>query len=72
MFNRSLNTVIGFLLFVLLSHAPVAQGQGNPNQQRVTGTCAPGSSIRVINANGSVVCEVDDNSGGTVTSVGTG
>jgi hypothetical protein len=41
-------------------------------QQRVTGTCAAGSSISTINSNGSVVCETDDNSGGTVTQVNTG
>lgn len=41
-------------------------------QQRVTGSCAVGSSIASINPDGSVVCEIDDSSGGTVTSVGSG
>ena len=71
MFKTSFSTTIGLLLLLMLCHAaPV--GAQPPFQQRVTATCAPGSSIRVINADGSVVCEVDDNSGGTVTSVGTG
>jgi hypothetical protein len=41
-------------------------------QSRVSGTCAAGSSIRAINANGTVTCETDDVGAGTVTSVGTG
>jgi hypothetical protein len=41
-------------------------------QQRVTGACAAGSSIRIINADGTVTCQTDTNSGGTVTSVTAG
>ncbi|MFO1303335.1 MAG: tail fiber domain-containing protein [Burkholderiales bacterium] len=41
-------------------------------QSRVTGTCAAGSSIRAIAANGTVTCETDDVGTGTVTSVATG
>ena len=44
-------------------------------QSRVSASCAVGSSIRVIAADGTVTCQVDNGGtggGGTVTSVATG
>ncbi|WP_456449139.1 S-layer homology domain-containing protein [Thiolapillus sp.] len=41
-------------------------------QRRVSSTCAAGSSIRAIAADGSVTCETDDNSGGDITAVSAG
>jgi hypothetical protein len=42
----------------------------NTKQERITGTCAAGSSIREVLADGAVTCELDDSSaGGGLTSV---
>ncbi|BAO45647.1 S-layer homology domain-containing protein [Thiolapillus brandeum] len=43
-------------------------------QRRVSSSCAVGSSIRAIAADGTVTCETDDNAGGDITAViaGTG
>ncbi|MFP8879566.1 MAG: DUF1566 domain-containing protein [Myxococcota bacterium] len=38
------------------------EGTANAAQVRVTGSCVAGSSIRAIAADGTVTCEVDDNS----------
>ena len=40
------------------------QALNDGKQERVTGVCAAGSSIRAIDASGSVVCETDDGAGG--------
>lgn len=41
-------------------------------QRRVSGTCAAGSSIRVIAQDGTVTCETDNDSGGDIIAVTAG
>lgn len=41
-------------------------------QNRVSSSCTAGSSIRVINSDGTVTCETDDNAGGDITGVTAG
>lgn len=48
---------------------PIVGANSSQMQQRVSGTCPVGQAIRVIDGVGAVTCEVDDNSGGIVTSL---
>src|SRR5215207_6294624 len=48
---------------------PIISNDTTVMQQRVTGTCPVGESIRVVASNGTVTCEVDNDSGGIVQSI---
>ncbi len=59
----ALQSQVAYLQTTLAS----VQSQLAAKQNRVNGICSPGSSIRQINADGSVVCEVDNVSAGVGT-----
>ena len=80
------NVPVGFadsidngLQTVAIDTTLVGDGSGSPMginslevQRRVIGTCLAGTYIAAVNQDGTVVCRLDGNSGGTVTSVTAG
>jgi len=56
------------LTATMMDNIKTAVNDNNTNKQnRVTGSCIAGQSIRVINANGTVTCEVDTDTNTTYT-----
>jgi hypothetical protein len=49
-----------------------AQVDATQVQRRISGFCTIGSSVRSVNQDGTVICQQDANSGGTITAVSTG
>jgi hypothetical protein len=68
----ALNQGVGISISNGTGPVPTVSANTTYLQRRVTATCGPGSSIRIINADGSVVCETNTNSGGDITSVTAG
>ena len=72
--SGSLSVATGGITSAMIADGSIGALDVAPTQVqlRVATPCAPGQFIRSVNADGTVVCAADGNSGGTVTSVAAG